>query len=94
MRDEIGRFAEHGVKPLGINPAPAGKHADYARRLGLPFPLLSDPGLEAARLYGAVNPGGASVSRTVVLVEQGGIVRFAQSGAPGADLVLDALEEA
>jgi hypothetical protein len=40
-----------------------------------------------------VHPGGASVSRTVVLVGQGGIVRFAQSGAPGADLVLHALEE-
>ncbi len=40
-----------------------------------------------------LRPGGATIGRTVVLMGQGGIVRFAQSGAPGADLVLHALEE-
>jgi peroxiredoxin len=81
------------VRPFGVNPATADRHADYASRLGLPFALLSDPDLAVARAYGAVHPGGVSLSRTVVLVERGGIVRFAQPGAPAADLVLEALEE-
>ncbi len=88
------KLESHRVRPFGINPAPAERHADYAERLGLPFPLLSDPDLAAASAYGAVNPGGASVSRTVVLVEQGGTVRYVQPGAPGAELVLEALEGA
>lgn len=79
------------MRPFGVNPAPADRHAEYAERLQLPFTLLSDPDLDLSRAYGAVHPGAASISRTVVLVEQGGIVRFAQPGAPGADLVLDAL---
>ena len=87
------KFEARHVRPFGVNPAPAERHADYARRLELPFALLSDPDLVVSRAYGAVHPGGASISRTVVLVEQGGIVRFAQPGAPGADLVLDALGE-
>lgn len=86
------KWAGRRVRPIGVNPAPVERHADYADRLELPFPLLSDPDLAVARAYGAVHPGGASLSRTVVLVEQGGIVRFAQPGAPGADLVMDALE--
>ena len=87
------KFEARRVRPFGVNPAPAGRHADYAARLSLPFALLSDPDLAVSRAYGAVHPGAGSISRTVVLVGQGGIVRFAQSGAPGADLVLHALEE-
>ena len=82
------------VRPLGVNPAAADRHAEYAARLELPFPLLSDPDLALARAYGAVHPGGASLSRTVVLVGMGGTVLYAQPGAPGADLVLEALDDA
>ena len=87
------KFEARQVRPFGVNPAPAERHAEYAQRLELPFALLSDPDLVVSAAYGAVHPGGASISRTVVLVEQGGIVRFAQPGAPGADLVLAALVE-
>ena len=87
------KFEASRVRPLGVNPAPAGRHAEYAARLGLPFPLLSDPKLAVAAAYGAVHPGSASLSRTVLLVAQGGIVRYVQPGAPGADLVLEALAE-
>jgi peroxiredoxin len=87
------KFAARNVRPIGVNPAPAERHAEHAARLGLPFPLLSDPDLALARAYGAVHPGGAALSRTVVLVGQGGVVRWAQPGAPGADLVLEALDD-
>jgi peroxiredoxin len=93
VRDELTKFEARQVRPFGVNPAPAVRHSEYAQRLELPFPLLSDPDLAVSAAYGAVHPGGASISRTVVLVEQGGIVRFAQPGAPGADLVLEALGE-
>jgi peroxiredoxin len=87
------KFTARNVRPIGVNPAPAERHAEYAVRLGLPFPLLSDPDLALARAYGAVHPGGASLSRTVVLIGEGGLIRWAHPGAPGADLVLEALDD-
>lgn len=93
MRDETTRLTELNVRPFGVNPAAAARHAQYAERLRLPFPLLSDESLAVARAYGAVQPGGHLVSRSVVLVERGGTVRFAQPGAPPLDLVLSQLGE-
>jgi peroxiredoxin len=87
-------FEQHQVRPLGINPAPAASHAAYAASLRLPFPLLSDPGLAVARAYGAVRPDGGSIARSVVLVDRDGAIAYSQAGAPGAEIVLDALSSA
>ena len=91
MRDELPEYERHGVLPFGVNSAPATSHADYARRLGLPFPLLSDPGLAITRAYGALRPDGVAIARSVVLIERDGTVAYSQAGAPGAAIVLDAL---
>jgi peroxiredoxin len=91
VRDDMPLFERHQVRPFGVNPAPPARHADYAVRLRLPFPLLSDPGLMVARAYGAVRPDGATIARSVVLIERDGTVAYSQSGAPGAEIVLEAL---
>lgn len=80
------------MQPFGINPASIAAHQAYAARLGLPFPLLSDAGLNVSRRYGAVRPDGEGVARAVVLVGSDGRIRFAKYGAPGADLILEVLE--
>lgn len=72
-----------------MNPASAASHAGYAKRLGLPFPLLSDPGLGISRAYGATRPDGTGISRSVVLVDREGTVGYSQAGAPGAEIVLE-----
>lgn len=92
MREEIERYRRCQVLPFGVNPASVERHADYARRLKLPFPLLSDSGLRISRAYGAVRPLGAGISRSVVLVDRGGLVLYSQSGAPGADLSLEGMD--
>lgn len=91
MRDEIRDYEAAGVRPFGVNPASAERHADYVERLGLPFPLLSDPGLAISRAYGALKPDGNSISRSVVLVDRDGSIRYSQAGAPGSELVLESL---
>jgi peroxiredoxin len=94
VRDDMPLFERHQVRPFGVNPAPASSHAAYAARLRLPFPLLSDPGLVVARAYGAVRPDGGSIARSVVLVDRDGAIVYSQAGAPGAEIVLDALRSA
>ena len=94
MRDEIEQFQAVGVRPFGVNPASVARHTDYAARLRLPFPLLSDPGLAVSRAYGALKPDGRGIARAVVLVDRDGMVRYSQSGAPGAEIVLESLRSA
>lgn len=91
MRDDLPLFERHQIRPFGVNPAPAADHAGYAERLRLPFPLLSDSGMAIARAYGAMRPDGLTIARSVVLVERNGTIVYSQAGAPGAEIVLEAL---
>lgn len=91
MRDDLPIYERERVRPFGVNPASAESHTGYAERLRLPFPLLSDPDLAVARAYGAVRPDGLTIARSVVLIEQDGTILYSQAGAPGAEIVLEAL---
>ena len=91
MRDEIQSYTSHDIRPFGINPASAESHSAYAAKLGLPFPLLSDPGLEISRSYGALKPDGKGIARSVYLIDRDGRVLYSQAGAPGAEIVLESL---
>ena len=91
MRDEIELYQERNVRPFGVNPASVESHAEYAAKLKLPFPLLSDHELEISRSYGSLKPGGSGIARSVCLIDRDGKVLYAQAGAPGASIVLERL---
>ena len=46
-------FAARGVAVLGVSADPASVQKKFAEKLGVPFPLLSDPDYEVIRAYGA-----------------------------------------
>jgi peroxiredoxin Q/BCP len=91
FRDNLDVLKGAGMAVVGISPDPPEKLRKFREVHGLPFPLLSDPGLRIATTYGAVRPDGASIARSVVLIEQDGIVVYSQSGAPGVDNVLESV---
>jgi peroxiredoxin len=91
VRDDLPLYARHRIRPFGVNPAPAASHAGYVERLRLNFPLLSDPDLLMARAYGALRPDGLTIARSVVLIDQDATIVYSQAGAPGAEIVLEAL---
>jgi peroxiredoxin len=94
VRDDLPLYERERIRPFGVNPAPAESHAGYAARLRVPFPLLSDPGLVVARAYGAVRPDDLTIARSVVVIEQDGTIIYSQAGAPGAEVVLEAVRGA
>jgi peroxiredoxin len=94
VRDEIRAYTDHDIRPFGVNPASVKSHAAYAAKLGLPFPLLSDPGLAISRAYGTLKPDGTGIARSVCLIDRDGRVLYTQAGAPGADIVLESLSPA
>jgi thioredoxin-dependent peroxiredoxin len=91
VRDEIESYTQNDIRPFGVNPASVESHAAYAAKLGLPFPLLSDQGLEISRAYGTLKPDGNGIARSVCLIDRDGLVLYSQSGAPGASIVLESL---
>jgi peroxiredoxin Q/BCP len=91
VRDDLSLYQREQIQPFGVNPASAESHAGYAARLGLNFPLLSDPDLAVAGAYGALRPDGRSIARSVVVIGRDGVIRYSQAGAPGAELVIESL---
>lgn len=92
MKDEAERYRAHGITTYGVNPGNVEDHREYAASLGLPYLLLSDPGLAAAKAWRAASPLGDQVTRTVYRVDREGIIRFAARGMPGAEIILEGLE--
>lgn len=87
----MSQYQKCEVRPFGVNPASVDAHAAYAAKLRLPFPLLSDPDLVIAEAYGALKPDSRKIARSVCLIDSDGTILFSQSGAPGADLILEPL---
>lgn len=87
-------YTDHDIRPFGVNPASPKSHAAYAASLELPFPLLSDRGLEISRAYQTLKPDGSGIARSVCLIDRDGRVLYSQAGAPGAGIVLESLSTA
>jgi peroxiredoxin len=62
-------------------------HRDFAEKLGgVPFPLMSDENLKAARAYGVLDDAGKRSRRAVFVIDKGGkilhVVPWFQPGNP------------
>ena len=74
-RDGIEAFADLGVSVVGISSDDLDSHRAFRSKHDLPFVLLSDPDLKVAKLYGS--KGALGMKRSVFLVDEKGIVRYA-----------------
>ena len=80
-RDNLAVFSDLGVQVLGINPQSLASHEAFAKKHGLPFPLVSDEGGEVCRSYGARNFLGMA-KRALVLVGRDGRVLWRHTDLP------------
>ena len=74
------QFREKGAVVLGVSKDSVASHKKFAEKYGLPFPMLSDEGLEAIRaydvwqeknMYGKKTMG---VVRTTYLIDESGVI--------------------
>jgi peroxiredoxin len=73
-------FVKSGVQILGVSTDPVDSHRKFCDSLKLPFPLLSDQGGTASKLYGILitRPNGDQLSgRSLFLIDREGKVRHA-----------------
>lgn len=75
-RDSLGAFERLGAAVVGISAQNPDEQRRFAAREHIPFPLLSDSGLELASALAlpTFEAGGMTLYRRLTLVAEGGIV--------------------
>jgi peroxiredoxin len=91
-------IAEKGVELAGISVDSTYAHKAFQEKIGIDTPLLSDfePKGEVARAYDSYIDGAGTANRTLVLVDENGIVAWTYESPspgefPGANVIFDAL---
>ena len=91
MRDLHAELAAAGLQVAGVSPQGPESHARFRAEYKLPFVLLSDPGKETIRRYGADGPFGIGVRRVTYLIEALPPAERAAETSPGRGRIADAL---
>ena len=82
FQQRLGDFESRGLRVVAICVDPPETNREFAKQLGVTFPILSDEKAEVIRRYDLLHPkggpGGADISRPgEFLVDSTGTVRWA-----------------
>jgi peroxiredoxin len=98
-QEVLGQIEDAGVQLLGISVDSSWTHNAFRKQLGLEIPLLADfhPKGQVSRAYGAYIDDFGTGNRSLVLIDEVGVVRWVHESPsvvdiPGANLIFDALE--
>jgi peroxiredoxin (alkyl hydroperoxide reductase subunit C) len=85
VRDDLNSFQNDNVQIVTVSVDSAYSHKIFAEREGYEFPLLSDfwPHGAVASAYGVFNEQVGYANRGTFLIDQEGVVRFAEMNEPG-----------
>jgi hypothetical protein len=90
LANHLDRITHAGGRVVGISVDSPGQNAAMVQKLGLPFPLLSDPGGERAiKPYGVWDEGNPFARTAVVIVAPDRAVHFRQVGEDYVDRLDD-----
>lgn len=76
IRDEFANLATLNVMLFGISGDYVYAHHEWAKQLGLPFPLLSDHKHDVARRYQSYNEATGYNRRTVYVIDRQGRIAY------------------
>jgi peroxiredoxin len=100
-QEVLSEIEAAGAELVGISTDGSWAHNAFRKQLGLGMTLLSDfhPKGEVARAYGAYLEDWGTTNRSLILIDEQGIVRWVHAeptplSIPGANLIFDALERA
>ena len=98
-QEVLGQIEAAGAQLIGVSTDGSWAHNAFRKQLGLELTLLSDfhPKGEVSRAYGAYLEEWGTPNRSLVLIDEQGIVRWVHAEPtpltiPGANLIFDALE--
>ena len=80
LRDDCKLIRDLGAQVVAVSADTLESHAEFAARIGgVPFPLVSDTALEAARAYGVAGDEGKRSRRAVFVIDSDGRILHAES---------------
>jgi peroxiredoxin len=98
-QEVLGEIQAAGAELIGISTDGSWSHNAFRKQLGLEMTLLSDfhPKGEVSRAYGAYLEDWGTPNRSLVLIDEEGVVRWVHESPtpleiPGANLIFDALK--
>lgn len=80
LRDNWSALGEHNIAVVGVSDDPVNKHAGFADKYSLPFPLIADTERAVMRSYGAYGPKNMygrifeGTKRTTFLIDEDGVI--------------------
>jgi peroxiredoxin len=99
-QEVLGEIQARGAELIGISTDGSWAHNAFRKQLGLEMPLLDDfhPKGDVSRAYGAYLEEWGTPNRSLVLIDEQGVVRWVHAEPtpltiPGANLIFDALEK-
>ena len=73
MKGEYDAIRECGGQVVAVSASGLESHERFCQTMeGCPFPLVSDEGLDAARVYGVVSEDGRHSNRALFVIDVGG----------------------
>ena len=80
---------------FGINQGSLMSHRQFAEREKYTFPLITDPNLHLAKLYGLemLHDYPDQVEYGVYVIDLDGVIRFAEKGAPSATQLVEIVDQ-
>lgn len=76
FRNQYEVFKTAGAEVIGISGDSRESHQRFATKYNLPFTLLSDPGDQVRKKYGATTAFGFIPGRVTYIIDQNGIVQY------------------
>ena len=70
---------------LGISVDSFAANAEFAKRIGVTFPLLSDMTRKVTKEYGILNDQYQFANRTTFVVDKNGIIQHIEEGSSAVD---------
>jgi len=96
VRDNLNDFVNDSVQVLTVSVDSSPAHKVWAEREGYQFPLLADfwPHGAVAQAYGVFNAERGYANRGTFIIDEAGMVRFAEEYPPGQARDQDAWRKA
>ncbi len=70
---------------LGISVDSPAANAEFAKQIGVSFPLLSDMTRKVSKEYGILNEEMQFANRTTFVVDKQGVIQFIEDGKSAVD---------
>jgi peroxiredoxin Q/BCP len=82
LRDDTEMFKALNTEFIASNPDSVESHERFCAAQNYQFPILVDADRSMAKAYHALKEDGKGIQRTVYILDQDGIIRYAKQGLP------------